>query len=176
VRHFDIITDILSTVNVGQPVLTIKLNGTSNLRVIENSWSANITERSFHHDLAKDFAKRKMVVNDSDKGYAIDLDSTLSNIKDHVLGSILKIYSDSCPNKEPRRTKLYRQIYSLVRSANRPDKTELLNFMFDIAQYADSVTREFLLTNPSNEVHRKNIYKLFEIMESKHGSKESSIR
>lgn len=175
-KHFDVITDILNTVDPGQPVVTIKLNGTSNLRLVENSWVAKINESSFHHDLAKDFSKRKMVSNGADKGYVIDLEHTLSNIKDHVVSSMLKIYSDSCPNKEPRRTKLYRQIYSLVRSANRHDKTELLSFMFDIAQYNDSVTREVPLTNVVNQVHRKNIHKLFEIMESKHGSEKNGVR
>lgn len=175
-KHFDTIKEILGTLDPGQPVVTIKLNGTTNLRLVEKSWSANIVSGSFYNDLINEFSRRKIVPTGPDRGYVVDVDNTLSNIKDHVVSSMIKIYSDSCPSKEPRRTKLYKQIYSLVRSANRSDKTELLSFMFDIAQYNDSVTRELPLRNSANDVHRKNIYKLFEIMENKHGSKESSIK
>ena len=176
-KHFEIINKLLNTVDVGEHKLIIKLNsGSNNIRLVHTKWSANIGDDSFHASLVNQFCHRKLLTHGPDKGYSIDIENTISNIKDSVLGTIMQIYKESCPSKDPRRTKLYKNILSLVRSAGRPDKLDLLNFMFDIAQYYHSVTKEVPLFDPSNKTHKNNIFKLFEIMENKHGSKTNSIR
>jgi hypothetical protein len=176
-KHFEILNKLLNTVDLGEHTLTVKLNsGNNNIRLVHTRWSANISDDSFHASLVNQFCHRKLVTHGPDKGYSIDVETTLGNIKDSVLGTIMQIYKEACPSKDPRRTKLYKNILSLVRTAHRQDKLDLVNFMFDIAQYCHSVTKEMPLSDPSNKTHRNNIYKLFEIMENKHGSKTNSIQ
>jgi hypothetical protein len=84
----------------------------------------------------------------------------------------MSVVSESCPNKEPRRTSLYKNINSLVRAINHSSaSTEALALMFDIYEYYTSVTKELSLKNESNSVHRKNIYYLINALEQKHGRK-----
>ena len=176
-KHFEIINNLLNTVDVGEHTLTIKLNSSNNnIKLVQTKWSANVIDDSFHASLVNQFCHRKLVTHGLNKGYSIDVEVTLEYIKNNVIGSIMQIYKEACPSKDPRRTKLYKNILSLVRTANRSDKINLVNFMFDIAQYHSSVTKELSLSDPSNKTHRNNIYKLFEIMENKHGSKTNSIR
>lgn len=175
-KHFEIINKLLNTVDIGEHIVSIKLNSSNNnIRLVHTKWSANVDGDSFHASLVNQFCHRTLVAHGPDKGYRIDVENTISNIKDSVLNNMMQIFKQSCPNKDPRRTKLYKSVLHLVKVAHRSDKVDLLNFMFDIAQYHYSVTKEVSLSDPSNKSHKNNIFKLFEIMENKHGSKTNSI-
>jgi hypothetical protein len=171
-NHAEKIKDILSRVNTGLPILKIKLSGDkTSLRgseIIE--WKPEVDGDSFHENLVKTYAMRKKMMTNSDsRGYAIDIDSTLSQINNRVIGDILPLYSAVCFNSNPKRTKLYKQILLTVRRVGRQENDGLLNFIFDVVQYHDSVSRENAITHEDNATHRKNILKLLEIMEQKYG-------
>ena len=173
--HSDKIKSLLSQIDPGAPVLKVRiLNNKTSLRSSEiGSWQPNVSGDSFHEKLVKEFATRKMQ-NFAPKGYVIDVNTTISNINSYITNQVLPLYSKVCFNSSPRRTKLYRQLFLTMKKLNRDENESLLNFIFDVAQYADSASRENCLTHPDNIVHRKNILKLFEIMEQKHGSKPIS--
>lgn len=172
-NHSEKIKDILSEINPGLPILKVRLS--SNKISLRNSeigdWNPNVNGDSFHENLVKQFAKRKMTNCYPDKGYAVDVETTLRDINNYVINESLPLYSSVCFNSNPRRTKLYKQISFMLKKAGRDQNDSLLNFLFDVNQYAQSVSKDIPITHQDNIVHRKNILKLFEIMEQKHGSK-----
>lgn len=175
-NHSEKIKDILADVNPGLSVLKIRLsNNKTSLRSSEfGDWKPDVGGDSFHENLVKQFAKRKMINSYSDKGYAVDVETTLRDINNYIINQALPLYSTVCLNSNPRRTKLYRQIFFTLKKAGRDQNDSLLNFLFDVTQYAESVSKDIPITHQDNAVHRKNILKLFEIMEQKHGSKPVS--
>jgi hypothetical protein len=174
--HSDKIKSVLSQIDPGKPILRVRISHDKTaLRSSEiGSWQPNIGGDSFHEKLVKEFVRRKIQNSYSPKGYVIDVDVTLSNINSHMTNEVLPLYSKVCFNSSPRRTKLYKQLILTLKKLNRGQNENLLNFIFDVVQYADSASRENSLTHPDNIVHRKNILKLFEIMEKKHGSNSAS--
>lgn len=172
-NHAEKIKDILSRVNTGLPILKIKLSGDkTSLRSSENvEWKPEVDGDSFHENLVKVHAMRKkmMTTTSESRGYAIDMDSTLSQINSRVIGEIMPLYSLVCFNANPKRTKLYKQISLTVRRVGRQESDGLLNFIFDVVQYYHSVSYEKAITHEDNVTHRKNILKLLEIMEQKYG-------
>lgn len=178
-KHFDKIKDILAEVDPGRPVVQVILSGSNNLRIREYPWSPNLQEDSFHKSMVNQFTRRDRVISGDNKGYSIDVTNTVDAIRAHVVYNFIHVFTEACPNKEPRRTSLYKSIVALTRQLNnRYDEHNLdaLSLMFDIYEYYWSTTKEVSLNNETNSVHRKNIYHLINILEQKHGRKENSNR
>jgi hypothetical protein len=176
-KHFDKIRDILSSLDLGRPEVTVALVNAYNIRIKEYNWSPNLPENSFHESMVNSFARRNRIDHGENKGYAIDVTTTLEAIRQHVTYNFIAIFMEACPNKEPRRTALYKDILAISRRLQHnynSDKEEALSLVFDIYDYYWSVTRQFTLNDAVNKVHQKNIYHLLNILEQKHGRKENS--
>lgn len=174
-NHVDTLRAILNSVSPGEPVFTLRLSGPANIRTVESPWSANVSGNSFHELLVKNYARRTLALDHSNKKvYTIDVNNSISSIKESIGPQVMDIFMKVCPNTNPRRTKLFKDVQNMIRRLHtKDDNHPLLNFAFDIVQYYDSVTKEFSIKDRQNDVHRKNMYQLFNIMEQKHGSKEN---
>ena len=176
-KHFDKIGDILSSLDLGKPEVVVALVNAYNIRIKEHNWSPNLPENSFHESMINSFARRNRKDHGENKGYVIDVTMTLEAIRQHVVYNFMAIFMEACPNKEPRRTALYKDILAISRRLQHnynKEKEEALSLVFDISEYYWSVTRQFPLNDVVNKVHQKNIYHLLNILEQKHGRKENS--
>lgn len=170
--HEETIMSMLKQLDPGEPVVKIRLQGARSLKVEQLAWAPNLPGDSFHEFLINSHTTRHLIFGGPHKGYVIDERGSWSNIRSSVISDFSKVLSDAIPNKNPRRTDIFKKVHNLLR--NRIN-TELLNFIFDVSQYHWSVTKEVSLKHESNDVHRKNIYHLIKLLEQRHGSKKSSI-
>lgn len=169
-RHLNTIRTILNSLDVGEPVVEIRLRNKTSIQTIEKSWTPDLVGDSFHETLIKQNTRRTTTSGPS-RRYVVDVTGSISNIRSVVFGNVMGIFSESCPNKSPRRTKLHKDLSLLIRSLHRSeDDSDVVNLVFDIVQYYDSVTKEYTLKDTKNSVHRSNIYQLLNILEQKHGS------
>lgn len=163
------IISLLETIDVGQPIVKL-INRSHSIYVQQLPWSVNLVGDTFMHHVINNNIYREALFIGEKKGYRIDNQSTLHNIKNSVLNDFLNIVVEVMPNKEPRRTNLWHSLKSIKRKANHSDfDSEIFTEIFDVSDYFFTVTRESSIKSSQNQVHRTNILHILKSMEQKHG-------
>ena len=174
-NNFNKIKEIIQSLDPGEPVQVIKISNKNNIRVIEKSWTPGLTGDSLHEKLVNSYATRKIRIIDGQASYVVDTDTIISNIKAFMGSEIVEVFRLVYPGSNAKRSNLYKSIFDISRKIKNSDNdSAALNFSFDVLQYYYSVTKELSIKDTANDVHRKNIYQLFNILEQKHGSKANS--
>lgn len=96
----------------------------------------------------------------------------ISHIEKSICNSLKHLMHKCHPAKKPPRTKFYKG-FILTVNDNKHNE-DFVNDAVNILEYHRSVTETESITSKNNDVHRKNIFKLIELMERKYGAKESS--
>ena len=166
-KFFERVKAVTDNVDAGEPTLTLKLGiGKSSIRVDSKPWSPQV-EDSFIGNLVKANIRRNGSFFGEQLGYTIDASATACSIKDSVVSDFSRVYTSCSFNKEPTRTNSFKQLKGLLRIAHRND--DIFEDIFKIYEYYESVTQSVSIKNENNEVHRKNILHLIDVLGKKHG-------
>lgn len=166
-KFFERVKSVTESVDAGEPILTLKLGPNKRaIRVESKPWSPQV-EDSFIGNLVKANIRRDGSFFGEQLGYTIDASATASSIRDSVISDFSRVYTTCSFNKEPTRTNSFKQLKVLLRTANRND--DIFEDLFKIYEYYESVTQNVSIKNENNEVHRKNILHLIDVLGKKHG-------
>lgn len=156
----------IETLDVGKPILKLVVNE-QYIRVVENNWNANLDTTDFYNKLINNNVERTLNIKAG--AYYVDKANSIKQIEGNVLRDISVIFRRCSPAKQPKRTKVYKQFLNIIRK--KQNNIELINSIFDIAEYYYQVTQTESIIKPNNSTHRKNIYQLLCLIEKKYGEK-----
>jgi hypothetical protein len=166
-KFFERIKSVTESVDAGEPTLTLSLgHNKSSIRVDSKPWSPQV-EDSFIGNLVKANIRRNGSFFGEQLGYTIDASATAGSIRDSIISDFSRVYTSCSFNKEPTRTNSFKQLKVLLRMAHRND--EIFEDIFKLYEYYESVTQNVSIKNENNEVHRKNILHLIDVLGKKHG-------
>jgi hypothetical protein len=171
------VIDILNQIDPGQPVGKLKLLGRSIAFKITEP-QINLPDDKFvNHLINANFTRNIVSYGTKEyRGIFIDTSSTLSKIKTQIIDDFLNLVINIMPNKEPRRTSLFKACKIIRKKAKREDfDGDLFDKVFGLSDYYYSVTRDVPISSPQNEVHRKNLLYILKSLEQKYG-KTDGIR
>jgi len=141
-----------------------------NLNVLQNR--IELEEESWHPDLDDNdvisfYVNRYTRRQFSDRKYSVDHTIAVKALEEDLYSCAVDMFTKTSPNKEPRRTNLYRSYCEIVR--DNLYKQEFKDSIFNIYEYFWNSTRDKQITHRDNDVHRTNIYNLLCLMEKSYG-------
>jgi len=166
-KFYERIKLAVQEIDPGKPILKLSIGySKTSIRVDQPNWNPQI-EDSFIGNLIRPNLRRGTVFHGSDSGFVIDIEHTVNAVKDYILTDFSRVYKQCSLNKEPTRTKGFKQLKKLIRCAYREE--EIFDDMFKIYEYFDSVTQSSTIRSENNDVHRRNILHLIDVLGKKHG-------
>jgi hypothetical protein len=162
------ILKVIEGIDTGDAKFIVRIYRNS-IRPQEKNWSAGLSNSDFYSQLVNRNVRRFFDVEK--KAYSIDVESVTQNIKQTILSDVRMIFQRCSPAKQPRRTKIYKSFMNML--SENTENEELINALFDIEEYYWNVTQTDSIDKGTNDVHRKNVYKLLCLMEKNYGRKEA---
>jgi len=160
---------IIDSLDLGKPIFNVSLRG-KYLELEESNWDPGLEDKGFIENLVNRYARRTF--SSSKRAYIVDKEDAIKNIGDHAMSNVLDVFVKCSPYSEPRRTNIYKGFCNVVND-NR-NNIEFKKSIFDIYEYYHNSTLTESIKHPNNDVHRKNIYQLFFLMEKSYGKKTSN--
>lgn len=165
----DKIETIVDAVDPGEPVFRLIVDkGFISPR--EDRWNVNLTnisENSFYHEYIRKNIRRTF--DTTDKKWQIDKAILISKVERDVIRDINILFTKCSPAVAPKRTKVYKNFKAILDKSKH--NVEFMNSMFDIAEYHWNQTQTDSILSATNDVHRKNIFRLLCLMEKSYGKK-----
>ena len=126
----------IDKLDLGKPIFDLYFTSRG-LRIREESWRAKCEDEGFYQDLVESNCRRQF--DSKTKRYKIDREYAIDRMKMGVQSDIKRIFIDTSPAKEPKRTKIYKSFMDVMYQNKHNE--EFVNSLFDIAEYHNSVTQ-----------------------------------
>lgn len=158
------IKTVVDNLDLKKPVfhLTVTRN---RIETEEDRWDPDLDEDDVLSFYINRYTRRKY--DTVEKTYYVDSSMAIKGLEDEMYRNSIDMFMKTSPNKEPRRTNIYRSFCNMLEE--NIYKQEFKDSLFNIYEYFWSNTRDKQITHKENSVHRTNIYNLLCLMEKSYG-------